>query len=51
MKNIKKIIGKTIIDVIFDGDRDVSDLTIKFSDGTEIIICTEFNTSDMWEVE
>jgi frataxin-like iron-binding protein CyaY len=47
MKDIKKIIGKTIKDVIYDGDRDMSDLTIKFEDGTEIIIATEYNAPNM----
>jgi frataxin-like iron-binding protein CyaY len=51
LKNIKKIIGKTIKDVIYDGDRDMSDLTIKFTDDTEIIISTEYNAPNMWEVD
>jgi hypothetical protein len=51
MNDIKKIIGKTIKDVIYDGDRDNSELLIKFDDGTEIAIATEYNTPYMWEVE
>jgi frataxin-like iron-binding protein CyaY len=51
MKDIKKIIGKIIKDVIYSSDRDMSDLTIKFDDGTEIIISTEYNAPDMWEVD
>jgi frataxin-like iron-binding protein CyaY len=48
MKNIKNIIGKTIKDVNYDSDRDSSDLTIKFEDGTEVIISTEYNAPNMW---
>lgn len=48
MKNIKEIIGKTIKDVTYANDRDSSDLTIKFEDGTEVIISTEYNASNMW---
>jgi hypothetical protein len=48
MKDINRIIGKTIKDVKYDCDRDRSELIIKFDDETEICIETEYNTSTMW---